>query len=49
LPAFGKGRVYFVSGNEALSLESGSPLGIAWAGRNIVPEIAKAAYLSKSR
>lgn len=49
LPAFGKGRIYFVSGNEALSMELGSPLGIAWAGRNIVPEIAKAAYLSKTR
>lgn len=49
LPAFGKGRIYFVSGNEALSMESGSPLGIAWAGRNIVPEIAKAAYLSKTK
>ncbi|MDQ0868768.1 iron complex transport system substrate-binding protein [Arthrobacter sp. V1I9] len=49
LPAFGKGQVYFVSGNEALSMELGSPLGIAWAGRNIVPEIAKAAYLSTTR
>ncbi len=49
LPAFGKGRIRFVSGNEALSMELGSPLGIAWAGRNIVPEIAKAAYLSKAK
>jgi iron complex transport system substrate-binding protein len=49
LPPLGKGQVYFVSGNEALSMEQGSPLAIAWAGRNIIPEIAKAAYLSKTK
>lgn len=49
LPSFGEGRTYFVSGNESVAMEQGSPLGIAWAGRNIVPEIAKAAYLSKTK
>lgn len=48
LPTLGKGQIYVVSGNEALSLEQDSPLGIAWAGRNVVPELAKAAYLAAS-
>jgi iron complex transport system substrate-binding protein len=46
LPRFGKGRPYFITGNETLAMESGTPLSMAWASRNLAPELAKAAYLS---
>lgn len=47
LPSFGGGEVYFVTGTDIIALETGSPLSMEWAGRNLVPELAKTAYLSK--
>ena len=47
LPTFGAGEIYFVTGTDIIALETGSPLSMEWAGRNLVPELAKTAYLSK--
>jgi iron complex transport system substrate-binding protein len=47
-PQFGPGTVYVVSGDESLALQRQSILGAQWSARNIVPELAKAAYKSKN-
>jgi iron complex transport system substrate-binding protein len=47
LPAFGAGQIYFLTGTDTISMENGSPLSMEWVGRNLVPEFAKSAYLSK--
>lgn len=49
LPSFGAGEVYFITGTDIIALETGSPLSMEWAGRNLVPELAKTAYLSKTK
>ncbi|WFR83095.1 ABC transporter substrate-binding protein [Arthrobacter sp. Y-9] len=46
-PAFGKGTVYVVAGDETVALQRQSILGALWAARNVLPELAKSAYKSK--
>ncbi|SDL89459.1 iron complex transport system substrate-binding protein [Arthrobacter sp. ov407] len=41
--------LFYAAGIEDQALRSGSALGVAWAGRNIVPELAKAAYYEGQR
>ena len=41
--------LFYAAGIEDQALRSGSALGVAWAGRNIVPELAKAAYYERQR
>ena len=37
VPATKSNSLYYVAGSESLSLRTGSPLGVAWAGHNVVP------------
>lgn len=45
-PKLGKGEVYVVTTDNAFGFEKTSSLGASWLGRNVVPELAKFAYLS---
>lgn len=47
VPATKSNSLYYVAGSESLSLRTGSPLGVAWAGHNVVPELAKMAYYAR--
>lgn len=52
IPALSTARqpsLFYAAGTEDQALRSGSALGVAWAGRNIVPELAKAAYYERQR
>ncbi|GAB4099812.1 ABC transporter substrate-binding protein [Sinomonas halotolerans] len=44
LPAAAHRGAFYVAAPDQNSLTSGSALGLQWASRNIVPELAKAAY-----
>lgn len=41
--------LFYASGIEDQALRSGSALGVAWAGRNIVPQLAKTAYYERQQ
>lgn len=41
--------LFYAAGTEDQALRSGSALGVAWASRNVVPELAKAAYYARQR
>ncbi|MBG6216614.1 iron complex transport system substrate-binding protein [Arthrobacter sp. CAN_A6] len=48
-PAAGRGSVAYATRDVyTAALETGSPLGIRWLGRNFIPELAKAAYYAGS-
>ncbi|WP_051476994.1 ABC transporter substrate-binding protein [Arthrobacter sp. Br18] len=45
VPAEARGSVAYATRDEyTAALETGSPLGIRWIGRNFIPELARAAY-----